>query len=90
MLTCFVNYPSRMDHHLMIKAVINTGGKPLLLLGLSRMNIEKLTEGLPIKIEGSEVGMEVDIALVYGETEDQIRRDLVKKLGPPKVDVDRR
>ena len=64
----------------MIKAVGTTPeGHPMILLGLSAKNIEKLKEGKPILVELSELGLKGKVAIVYGETEDLLARDLERE-----------
>ena len=47
-------------------------------LGLSKMNIRKLKEGKPILVEGAELGIELDIFVMYGNTEKEMVADLHK------------
>jgi len=61
----------------MIKALGMHNGKPLLVLGLSRLNTERLLAGQPIPIDTAEVGIPgFSILLVAGETEDVIVAEL--------------
>lgn len=57
----------------MIKAKI---GDDSILLGLSRENMKRLTMDQPIKVELSELGMKGRIFIVWGETE----QDIIKQL----------
>ena len=67
----------------MIKAVMqNNEGKNILLLGLSRDNLSRLKQGKPIHINGSELGFDNDVIVVYGETEELIYQDLQPILKP--------
>ena len=52
----------------MIKAMAGN----LILLGLSSKNLEKLKEGKPIHIFGSELGIKYDIGILWGDTEEEI------------------
>jgi len=45
-------------------------GNKFVLLGLTDINIAKMREGKPINIFGAEIGLDVDIVIVTGETED--------------------
>lgn len=75
----------------MIKAVIDRDGKPpLVILGLSRRNVELLTIGKPIKVDGAELGLNANIVIQFGETEEDMRAELFGVLGPARVDIDRR
>lgn len=47
------------------------------ILGLSRMNIERLQEGKPIKVRNEETQIGCDIYIMAGETEDSIAKDLM-------------
>lgn len=51
----------------------------LVLLGLSRVNVERLMAGQPIRVHGDDpaIGLPgVTIVLMYGETEDAIEAEL--------------
>lgn len=51
----------------------------LVILGLSRMNLEKLQEGKPIAFDGDEVGIGGKrIMIMFGETENDIARELMQ------------
>lgn len=56
----------------MVKAKIGD----LVVLGLSRTNIERLQRGMPILFEGSEVNLPGRIAIMFGETELAIGAEL--------------
>ena len=76
----------------MIRAIA-TGkdGRQVLFLGLSDLNVQRLKEGLPIHMYGEEIGAKVDVVIVYGATEDAIRRELLGDLiGPETVVRDHR
>ena len=61
----------------MIKAVGKSpDGSPMIFLGISALNVEKLKEGKPILVNLADLGLEGKIAIIYGETEDEIERDL--------------
>jgi len=61
----------------MIKAIMkNKDNDSILLLGISKENVNSLREGKPIHIKGDELGIGNDVLLVYGETEDQLYKDL--------------
>ncbi len=72
----------------MIKAIA-TGkdGRQVLFLGLSDLNVTRLKEGLPIHMHGEEIGAKMDVVIVYGATEDAIRRELLGDLIGPDTDV---
>jgi hypothetical protein len=66
----------------MIKATMQTNeGKNIVLLGLSKENLERLKEGKPIHINGSELGIANDILIMYGETEAHIYKELQPMIG---------
>jgi hypothetical protein len=57
----------------------------LVIIGLSRKNIEKLQEGLPIYFDGKEVHLDgCKFLITFGETEHAIIEDLNKSMAPPK------
>lgn len=61
----------------MIKAKMESNdGRGMLLIGLSRENVTSLKEGKPLHILGSDLGLENDVLLIYGETEDTLFNDL--------------
>lgn len=63
----------------MIKAILGTDdGGTMLLLGLSRINMDKLLEGLPIAVDITVNGAHLRIGLVGGETEEAIVAELTK------------
>lgn len=64
----------------MIKGVLDKDGEaPTVMLGLSRLNLERLQEGKPILVQLEELGMgRGKIAIFFGETEDQMIEDLKK------------
>lgn len=68
----------------MIKAAGADGdGNPLLLLGLSRANCDRLVAGQPIKIDMAKLGLPPGIVLLIGgETEDDVTEDF-RVLGVP-------
>ena len=50
--------------------------------GLSEGNVQKLKEGKPIAFNGNEVGIPgVEIMIFYGETEEQMQRDMEPFIG---------
>jgi hypothetical protein len=64
----------------MIKATGRAGNAPLLILGLSRQNVEHLMAGRPIHIPATEIvtmGLpSMTVAVIYGETEQEIAEAL--------------
>lgn len=65
----------------MIKAsATSKEGRKMMLLGLSKKNVEKLMEGLPIQFDMSPFGFEGLCVIVGGETEDTIT-DQLKEAG---------
>ena len=67
---------------MIIASTENPVGQHFLLLGLSRINIERLLAGQPIKItnqtHGPCVPPNLTLAIMFGETEASLREDLVK------------
>lgn len=53
-------------------------GEPLTVLGLSKMNLEKLQEGKPILFDNAELGLPGKTAILFGETEEDITGELAK------------
>ena len=62
----------------MIKATGRTGdGDVLLLLGLSRLNTERLLAGQPIRVHGTDVGLPgLQVVIIGGETEGTMRTEM--------------
>ena len=54
---------------------------PVAGFGLSEENIHKLREGMPIKIDGKTIGLNLDIIILYGKTEKDIGRMLSSLIG---------
>ncbi len=67
----------------MIKAsATGPGGKPLLILGLSRKNTEMLLTGHPISVElKAFTGLVGTVLLMAGETEEAIMAELAPLMG---------
>jgi hypothetical protein len=53
-------------------------GRPVILLGLSEGNLTRLRQGQPINASLEVVGLRAQVVILYGETEDDIRRELVE------------
>jgi hypothetical protein len=51
-------------------------GRRLIGLGLSAGNVQRLKEGKPIHLHADEMGFVGDIVIFYGETEDDMVRQL--------------
>jgi len=70
-----------MERLKMIKGLITHPkiDTPAIFLGLSRINVNRMIEGLPIKFNLKEIGLN-DITLIihYGTTEEEILKDLIK------------
>lgn len=66
----------------MIRAVgrHGTDGRPVLIIGLSRRNCERLLEGDPIPFDAIPWGVDAHVVIVAGETEESITEDF-RKLG---------
>ena len=61
----------------MIKALATRGKRKLVLLGLSRLNCERLLAGKPIHIHLSELGVTgPEVIICAGETEETIIKEL--------------
>ena len=50
-------------------------------MGLSALNVQKLKQGLPIVFDGRPFGISGRIIIVYGETEEQIMKDVLTASG---------
>lgn len=61
------------------KATINN--KNFIGLGLSETNIYKLREGLPIHVDGKEIGIDHDIGIFYGKNEKELYEMVKPYLG---------
>lgn len=58
----------------MIKAVSETPNGPFILFGLSEENLSRLRKGQPILVRLSELGLEGQVGIFYGETEEEMVR----------------
>ena len=47
-----------------------------ILLGIDSENVKRLKQGKPIRVKGSEIGIENDIYIAYGETIQDILNEL--------------
>jgi hypothetical protein len=54
----------------------SASGRRIIMLGLSRMNCDRLLEGKPIHICGEEIGTSTDIMIFAGETEEAMQEEL--------------
>lgn len=52
------------------------GKQPLIGLGLSEGNLKKLREGKPIFIMREELGIDFNLLIFWGKTEEEIQRKL--------------
>ena len=60
----------------MIRASGTAGdGRPVLIIGLSRRNCERLLEGDPIPFDAAPWGVDAHVVIVAGETEEAITND---------------
>lgn len=77
----------------MIKATLNRGDKKILILGVSKLNVERLQKDMPIKVLLSDIN-QVDlsciseIVIMYGETEQTIMDELQKHADLPPLKID--
>ena len=61
----------------MIKATLQgPDERPRFLFGLSEINLIRLRKGQPIKIDMRELGLDAEMYIVYGRTEQAIIEDL--------------
>lgn len=62
----------------MIRAVFSRGDgkRKLLLIGLSEENVRRLRDGKPVLLEGEEIGLDVDVCVCHGETEQALMGEL--------------
>ncbi len=61
-----------------IRARDNETGEPVIILGLSFANLSKLQQGKPMLVMCSDIEIPIQIAIVAGETEGAIIRDLIE------------
>lgn len=67
----------------MIKAKATLlGDRPLYLFGLSALNLQRLREGKPIRVELEEMGGVGEVVILFGETEAAIATELADLIGP--------
>jgi len=76
----------------MIKmAGTTTDGRQIILLGLSEGNLQRLREKKPIHIHSEEFHIpDIDIVIMWGETEDALAKELGSLIGPETTVVDHR
>lgn len=68
----------------MIKAA-GTGadGKRVVIFGLSEGNVARLREGKPMVVDLVPLGLEGTVLILYGETEEDIARELAQHVELP-------
>lgn len=66
------------------------GKRKFVILGLSEGNLARLREKKPIVVYGEEMGINLDIILCWGETEDALAEELETLIGPETVVRDER
>lgn len=69
----------------MIVFKINGNNGEILGLGLTRENIQKLREGLPILVDKSRYPVPQDIIITYGDTIEDILDDMQSFIGPDTI-----
>lgn len=62
----------------MIKFKSEMNGKPLIGIGLSEENVQRLKDGKPILFDAKQLGIDVSVTIFYGETEEKMVRDFQK------------
>lgn len=63
----------------MLKLMVCAGRGKIVVLGLSKMNIAKLQEGMPIKFSLEPFGMrDADLLIFAGDTEEKMVDELVQ------------
>lgn len=72
----------------MIKARLHSKGKkPILLLGLTRKDMNRLLESVPTEIDLKTLGFKGgEVIIVGGETEEDIRADIAPLITPETKD----
>lgn len=66
----------------MIKARMErTSGVPLVVLGITPDNIRELKNGRPIYVNGTEVGIPSDLAVMFGPTNEAIADEIRQAAG---------
>lgn len=66
----------------MIKFRAEGKNGPLIGLGLSQGNIERLVAGQPVHVKMLELGLEGDIIIFYGKNEDELKQSVQMMIGP--------
>lgn len=61
----------------MIRATGEANGRPFLILGVDRENINRLTAGKPIRVTMESVGIERDVLIIFGETLQDVTNELM-------------
>ncbi len=55
---------------------------PVIGLGLSQANVERMTAGQPVHVSLPELGLEGDIIIFYGKNEDELQQSVQVMIGP--------
>lgn len=59
-------------------------------IGITAENVERLKAGQPIHLNGANIGINLDILILYGETYEALQRDLSPGIGPNTIIRDNR
>jgi hypothetical protein len=69
----------RLEWYEMLQAIAELkDGKKLMILGLTRKNLERLLDGRPIKFDATKLGYPGFISIFVGETEATMTEDLAE------------
>ncbi len=70
----------------MLRAVTRNeeSDRPTLVMGLSAENVRRLQAGKPISFDARELGIDCNIVIFAGETEDAMAAELETAFGPPR------
>ena len=75
---------------MIIGRATKTSGKETLILGLSYINVINLIQGKPISRDLREAGIEADLMIIVGKSEDSLMDVLKTALGEPASVTDHR
>lgn len=66
-------------------------GRSVLICGLSHINLDRLKQGQPIKIDGAAIELPIDLVIFAGETEQSMARELAEFVGQnTRVNIDKK
>lgn len=65
----------------MVKFLMQGKNGPIVGVGITEENVKKLKKEMPIHVKGNEMGIGVDIVIIYGKDLDNLKEQLKPLIG---------